>query len=59
MDAQESAFLTAIKQNAEDETRRRICADWLEERGDPRSAWVRDSEIWLFMAPDAADPSQS
>src|SRR5262245_19014693 len=54
MDSDESAFLAAIQ--AGDDTARLAFADWLEERGDQRGRWVRDPEIWPFMAPDASDP---
>jgi uncharacterized protein (TIGR02996 family) len=35
------AFLQDIKQNPDDDTPRLILADWLEERGDPRGAFLR------------------
>ncbi len=38
---QESAFLQAIRENPTDDTPRLIFADWLEERGDPRSEVLR------------------
>jgi uncharacterized protein (TIGR02996 family) len=53
-DSHERAFLAAI--TGGDDTARLVFADWLQERSDPRAAWVRDPEIWPFMAPDATDP---
>lgn len=35
------AFLTAIRDQPDDDSVRLIFADWLEERGDPRGAFVR------------------
>ena len=37
----EAAFLEAIHQSPKDETLRLVYADWLEERGDPRAAYLR------------------
>ena len=54
MHTDEAAFLPAI--TAGDETARLVFADWLDERSDPRGPWVRDPDIWHFMAPDATDP---
>lgn len=54
MHPDEVAFLEAI--HAGDETARLVFADWLDDRGDPRGPWIRDPEIWPFMAPDATDP---
>ncbi len=54
MHPDEVAFLEAIR--AGDDPARLVFADWLEERGDPRGPWVRDPDIWPFMAPDATDP---
>ena len=52
--AEVEGFRTALR--ADPEAARRVFADWLEERGDPRAAWLRDPEIWAWMAPDAHDP---
>jgi uncharacterized protein (TIGR02996 family) len=49
----EHAFLAAIATG--DHTARLVFADWLDERGDPRGPWVRDPQLWLFMAPRATD----
>jgi uncharacterized protein (TIGR02996 family) len=51
---EEVAFQFAIALG--DDTARLAYADWLEEKGDPRAAWVRDPTIWRWMAPDAHDP---
>jgi uncharacterized protein (TIGR02996 family) len=53
---EEAAFLTAIKKKPKDRTARLVFADWLQERDDPRAAWVRDDAIWEWMKPDAAPP---
>ena len=37
----EEPFLRAIADNAADDTARLVYADWLEERGDPRAAFLR------------------
>lgn len=37
----DTAFLTSICENPEDDTTRLIYADWLEERGDPRGEFIR------------------
>src|SRR5262245_18554116 len=50
----ESAFLIAIREG--DDTARLAFADWLEERGDVRAAWVRDAEVFEWMGPSASDP---
>ncbi len=52
----ETAFLAAIAASPDDATARLVFADWLEERSDPRAAWVRDADIWEWMKPDARDP---
>jgi uncharacterized protein (TIGR02996 family) len=38
---EEDVFLDALRAAPEDETTRPVYADWLEERGDPRSEYVR------------------
>jgi uncharacterized protein (TIGR02996 family) len=52
----EAAFLAAIAAHPDDPLARLVFADWLEERSDPRAAWVRDADIWEWMKPDAHDP---
>ena len=51
---EEATLLKAIADG--DDTARLAYADWLEERGDPRAGWVRDVQVWRWMAPDAHDP---
>src|SRR5262245_52857102 len=51
---EEAALLGAIATG--DDTARLAYADWLEERDDPRAAWVRDLTVWRWMAPDARGP---
>jgi uncharacterized protein (TIGR02996 family) len=52
----EAAFLAAIAAAPDDALPRLVFSDWLEERNDPRAAWVRDADIWEWMKPDAHDP---
>src|SRR5262245_27846051 len=42
----EAAFLAAIRAAPDDVTLRLVYADWLDERGDPRAAWVRREVRW-------------
>src|SRR5262245_48628573 len=51
----EAAFLKAIAEERDD-TARLAFADWLEERGDPRAAWVRNPAIFRWMGPKAENP---
>src|SRR5437868_4196470 len=37
----EADFLQAIRDDPDDDAARLVFADWLEERGDPRSAFIR------------------
>src|SRR5208337_2050142 len=37
----ERAFLTAILEQPDDDTRKLVYADWLEEHGDPRAVYLR------------------
>jgi uncharacterized protein (TIGR02996 family) len=53
---EEAAFLAAIAAAPDDALPRLVFADRLEERNDPRAAWVRDADIWEWMKPDAHDP---
>jgi uncharacterized protein (TIGR02996 family) len=50
-----SALLAAIAES-DDPTPRYALADWLEERGDARAAWVRHPDVWPYMVPDARNP---
>lgn len=52
----EAAFLAAIAAAPDDSLPRLVFSDWLEERGDSRAGWVRDADVWEWMAPDAHDP---
>jgi uncharacterized protein (TIGR02996 family) len=49
-------FLAAIRETPDDLTLRLVFSDWLEDRGDPRAAWLRDEAIWRWMSPDVHDP---
>jgi uncharacterized protein (TIGR02996 family) len=55
---EEAGFLKAIADNPDDDTARLAFADWLEERDDARGPWVRDKDIWVWMKPDARDPTE-
>lgn len=52
----DAGFLQAIAADPGDDVARLAYADWLEERGDPRAAWVRDLAVWRWMGPRAEDP---
>src|SRR5262245_36952656 len=49
----EEAFLRAIAEAPTDDTHRLVYADWLEERGDPRSEWLRLQQTLAGPVPDA------
>jgi uncharacterized protein (TIGR02996 family) len=51
-----AGFLAAIRAAPDDPTPRLVFSDWLEERGDLRAPWLRDNDIWAWMAPDVHDP---
>jgi uncharacterized protein (TIGR02996 family) len=51
----ETAFLKAFAEEG-DAVARLAYADWLEERDDPRAAWVRDDALFRWMLPDG-DPA--
>src|SRR4051812_43753512 len=55
-DPEGRALLAAALEAPADDASRFALADWLEERGDPRAAWVRDVNLLPFMAPDLRDP---
>ncbi len=52
----ELAFLARIAETPDHALPRLVFADWLDERNDPRAAWVRDDDLWEWMKPDARDP---
>jgi len=47
----EQAFLAAIQSNPDDDAPRLIYADWLEERGDPRAAFLRAECLLAGLSP--------
>lgn len=51
-----ATMLAAYAATYPDETDRLILADWLEERGDVRGAWLRDPLLAQCMGPSLADP---
>jgi len=54
----ESNFLEGIQANPEDLFLRQVYADWLEERGDPRSEYLRiDGELQQLMGSLASSDS--
>jgi uncharacterized protein (TIGR02996 family) len=52
----EADFLRALSSDPGDDVARLAFADWLEEHGDPRAAWVRDPAIFRWMGPTVGDP---
>ncbi|HEY1191083.1 MAG TPA: TIGR02996 domain-containing protein, partial [Gemmata sp.] len=50
---EEAAFVAALVARPEDDTARLVFADWLDERSDPRGAWLRDSALWAHLDADA------
>lgn len=50
MDETEARFLEAVQRDPEDDEVRRVYADWLEERGDPRGEYLR-IELQLYRLP--------
>jgi len=54
--ADEAAFWAALTENPTDDTARLAFADWLEDRTDPRSQWLRDAELARYMRPESATP---
>lgn len=52
----EAAFRAALADNPDDKQLPLIFADWLEERGDPRAAWIRNAAVRAWMGPQLEDP---
>jgi uncharacterized protein (TIGR02996 family) len=52
----EAAFLAAIAAAPADEALKLVFADWLEERDDPRAAWLRDRVLRPWMGPTFQSP---
>src|SRR4051812_49324247 len=52
----ESAFLAAMAAAPDDQAPRLVFADWLEERGDPRGAWLRDPLVAPWMGVRCENP---
>jgi len=50
--SEEAAFLSAIRERPGEDTVRLVYADWLDERGDPRGAFLRLHTVLLATAPD-------
>jgi uncharacterized protein (TIGR02996 family) len=50
--SEDEAFLTAIRDSPGDETLRLVYADWLEERADPRAAYLRAEVEHFRNEPD-------
>jgi uncharacterized protein (TIGR02996 family) len=53
--SQADAFLEAIRAEPWDETHRLVYADWLEDRGDPRGAFIHAQCRLETLAPDHPD----
>src|SRR5262245_40796445 len=52
----EAAFVAAVAADPADESLKLVFADWLEERGDPRGAWLRDKQLRPWMGPAFQSP---
>src|SRR5262245_39994631 len=52
----DTGFIQVLEADPADDTARLAYADWLEEHGDPRAAWVRDLAVWRWMGPRAESP---
>lgn len=52
----EADFIAAIAASPNDELLLRAFADWLEEQGDRRAAWVRLRQVRAWMGPNFDDP---
>src|SRR5436305_319054 len=50
----ESGFLQALLDDPDDQAARLIFADWLDERGDPRGAFLRVQTALAACVPDLA-----
>ncbi len=53
---EEAAFWAKIAENPADDLPRLVFADWLDERDDPRAAWMRDGELARYMGPGVDSP---
>jgi uncharacterized protein (TIGR02996 family) len=53
---EEAGFLKALAEGPGDESARLAFADWLEERGDPRALWARDTDLFPFTKAMRQDP---
>src|SRR5215203_6135464 len=54
---QQAAFLAAIRDDLDDDTPRLVFADWLEEHGDPRGAFIR-AQCLLYRTQED-DPAEA
>jgi uncharacterized protein (TIGR02996 family) len=52
----EHKMLAAYAASPRDVYDRLLLADFFEERGDPRAAWLRDPELAPWMGPEVANP---
>src|SRR5262245_31190113 len=48
---EDEAFIRAIREMPEEETIRLVYADWLDERSDPRAAYLRAEAEWAALQP--------
>ena len=44
--SEDEAFLATVPADPGDESKRLVYADWLEDRGDPRSSYLRAEAVW-------------
>jgi uncharacterized protein (TIGR02996 family) len=48
---EDETFVRAIRANPDDETARLAYADWLDDRADPRAAYLRAEAAWVALQP--------
>lgn len=51
MHAEEEAFIRVIRERPDDDAARLVYADWLDDRDDPRAAYLRAEAEWAALRP--------
>ena len=51
MHAEDEAFVRVIRERPDDDAARLVYADWLDERDDPRAAYLRAEAEWAALRP--------
>ncbi len=49
--SEDEAFVARLRAKPDDETARLVYADWLDERDDPRGAYLRAEAAWVALQP--------